>query len=188
MKNQRNKFNRINDLRKILAFCDGHRRNINLLRGQIMNTQKSITKKLIFAVLLLILFNSTLTAQTQETQTPASGKLNEFLGYLAEEEQNAAVTTGVTRPTKKEQVPASITVITADELKLLGMRNLTEVIDFIVPGGVGGIHRSTRTGLYAFRGITVDNNGKYVFMVDGLNVGNLSVMGRIQRKISRTHG
>jgi outer membrane receptor protein involved in Fe transport len=147
-----------------------------------MNTQKFSTQKLIFAAILLTSFSNALVATTQEMQQPDSSRLSEFLGYLSEEEEGVAVTTGVSRPLKKEQVPASITVVTADEIKLLGLKNLTEVIDFIVPGGVGGIHRSTRTGLYAFRGITVDNNGKYVFMVDGINVGNLSVWGAFNER------
>lgn len=140
---------------------------------------KHITKKLLFVLLTLSLFS--VLASAQETRS-SSGKLKEFLGYLAEEEEAVAVTTGVSRPTQKQDVPASITVITADELKLLGMRNLTDVINFLVPGGVGDIHRSTRTGLYAFRGITVDNNGKYVFMVDGINCGNLSVWGAFNER------
>lgn len=181
MKNLVKKFSRINGLQRIPALRDGHINNI-LLRGQIMNTQKPITQKLLFVVLLLILLNGRLTAQTPQEQQTDSGKLSEFLGYLNEEEEGVAVTTGVSRPLKREEVPASITVITADEIKLLGMRHLTEVIDFLVPGGVGGIHRSTRTGLFAFRGITVDNNGKFVFMVDGVNVGNLSVWGAFNER------
>jgi outer membrane receptor protein involved in Fe transport len=70
---------------------------------------------------------------------------------------------------EKRKMPATVTVITAEELKLLGLRHLTDVINYIVPGGVGDIHRSTRTGLYCFRGITADDNGKFVFMVDGLD-------------------
>jgi len=182
MKNQINKLNRANEPQRISVFRNGHKSNENLLQGQIIKTQKSITQKLLFVILLMGLLNSNLAAQLQEKQQTAPGRLNEFLGYLSEEEERVAVTTGVSRPTKKEQVPASITVITADELKLLGMRHLTDVIDFLVPGGVGGIHRSTRTGLYAFRGITVDNNGKYVFMVDGVNVGNLSVWGAFNER------
>ena len=177
-----NKFNWTCGLRQISALRDGRPCNTILAQRQIMDTKKSIIQKFLLVVLLLNLLSGSLTAQAQENQQPASGRLSEFLGYLSEEEEGVAVTTGVTRPTKQKEVPASITVVTADELKLLGMRNLTEVIDFLVPGGVGGIHRSTRTGLYAFRGITVDNNGKYVFMVDGVNVGNLSVWGAFNER------
>jgi len=85
-----------------------------------MNTQKTIIQKLLFVVvLLLILLNASPALQAQETQQPASGKLDEFLGYLTEEQEGVAVTTGVSRPLMQKQVPASITVITADELKLL---------------------------------------------------------------------
>ncbi len=109
-----------------------------------------------------------------------SSELQVFFNLV--EQETEPIITGVSRPTLKKDVPASITVITADELKLLGLRHLTDVIDFIVPGGVGGIHRSSRTGLYAFRGITVDNNGKYVFMVDGLNCGNLTQWGAFNER------
>ncbi len=177
-----NRFNRTRNLQVISALRDGHKSNTNLSRGQIMKILKPIIQKLLFVVLLLSLLGSAPTAQAQEQKQPDSSRLSEFLGYLSEEEEGVAVTTGVSRPTKRKEVPASITVITADELKLLGMRHLTDVIDFLVPGGVGGIHRSTRTGLYSFRGIAVDNNGKFVFMVDGVNVGNLSVWGAFNER------
>ncbi len=127
-------------------------------------------------VILALLTSGNLTFAQEEK--PA--ELSEFFNLV--EQETEPITTGVSRPTLMKDVPASITVVTADEIKLLGLRNLTDVIDFIVPGGIGGIHRSSRTGLYAFRGITVDNNGKYVFMVDGLNVGDLTQFGAFNER------
>lgn len=117
-------------------------------------------------------------AYAQEKVT-APVELEEYFALLEEE---VPVTIGLSRPIKKEKVPASITVITAEEIKHLGLRHLTDVINYIVPGAVGDIHRSTRTGLFAFRGITVDNNGKYVFMVDGLNANNLTAWGAFNER------
>lgn len=126
---------------------------------------------------LTLLFSySDVFAQTQKK----TAELQEFFTLVEQEAE--PVTTGVSRPTKQEDVPASITVITAEELKLLGLRHLTDVINYIVPGAVGDIHRSSRTGLYAFRGITVDNNGKYVFMVDGLNCGEITQWGTFNER------
>ena len=138
-----------------------------------MNTKNypSLTRTVSALVILALLISGNLTFAQE--QKPA--ELNEFFNLV--EQETEPITTGVSRPTLMKDVPASITVVTADEIKLLGLRNLTDVIDFIVPGGIGGIHRSSRTGLYAFRGITVDNNGKYVFMVDGINCGDLTLFG-----------
>jgi len=143
-----------------------------------MNTKNYPSSiRLIFTLAIPALLVSANLTFAQEKK-PA--ELSEFFNLV--EQETEPITTGVSRPTLMKDVPASITVVTADEIKLLGMRNLTDVIDFIVPGGIGGIHRSSRTGLYAFRGITVDNNGKYVFMVDGLNCGNLTQWGAFNER------
>jgi len=99
-----------------------------------------------------------------------------------EELMEVQITTGASRPMNRDKMPSSVTVITADEIKLLGLRNLTDVINYIVPGGIGDIHRSTRTGLYCFRGITADDNGKFVFMVDGLNVTSMTMWGAFNER------
>src|SRR3990172_1840039 len=114
MKNQMNKFNRTKDQQVISALRDGHKSSTHLSRGQIMKTQKPITQKILSVILLLGLLASASTAQAQENQQTAPSRLSEFLGYLSEEEEGVAVTTGVSRPTKRKEVPASITVITAD--------------------------------------------------------------------------
>ena len=132
----------------------------------------------VLAGLTLLVCGSLTFAQENQEKKPA--ELQEFFTLVEQEVE--PVVTGVSRPMMQEDVPASITVVTAEELKLLGLRSLTDIINYIVPGGVGDIHRSSRTGLYAFRGITVDNNGKYVFMVDGLNVGELSQWGAFNER------
>ncbi len=141
-------------------------------------------KNWLIVISLLLIFSP---AACPGAETPSAGAreteavgLKDYFALL--EEEMTPVTTGVSRPLKKADVPASITVITAEEIKLLGLRNLTDVINYIVPGAVGDIHRSTRTGLYAFRGISVDNNGKYVFMIDGLNCGSLTAWGAFNER------
>ncbi len=119
----------------------------------------------VFGFVILFGFSAGLFAQEAMAE---SAELESYFDLL--EAEQLPITTGASRPMLKEKMPATVTVITAEELKLLGLRHLTDVINYIVPGGVGDIHRSTRTGLYAFRGIVADDNGKYVFMVDGLNV------------------
>ncbi len=91
MKNKTSKFNRINDLREILAFCNGHKRNANLLREHVMNTRKTITQKLLLVILLLSLLNANPAVQAQETQQLASDKLDEFLGYLPSRETGSPI-------------------------------------------------------------------------------------------------
>lgn len=137
--------------------------------------------KVVFILVLLSLFGigTQVFAGQQESNEPSDlfeMSLEELM------EVPVVVTTGASRPFKKEQMPVSITVITAKELKLLGLRHLTDVINYIVPGGVGDIHRSSRTGLYCFRGITADDNGKYVFMVDGLDCTSRTTWGAFNER------
>jgi len=137
-------------------------------------------KKLIYvsAVVLLVLgSNMQLLAEEQESK---SSELESYFALV--EEELPLITTGASRPLKKEKMPATVTIVTAEELKLLGLRSLTDVINYIVPGGVGDIHRSQRSGLYCFRGIAADNNGKFVFMIDGLNCTSLSSWGAFNER------
>jgi len=144
-----------------------------------MHSEKIHLQK--FAAFLLFLALISLgKASSAQSQEP--NKQTDFFEMSLEELTEVPITTGASRPMVKKKMPATVTVITAEELKLLGLRHLTDVINYIVPGGVGDIHRSTRTGLYAFRGITVDNNGKYVFMVDGHNATELTKWGAFNER------
>ena len=141
------------------------------------NNFMSVLKCLIVFFCLLCISAPLFAAQPQ-SQTERKS----FFEMSLEELMEVQVTTGASRPMNRDKMPASVTVITADEIKLLGLRNLTDVINYIVPGGIGDIHRSTRTGLYCFRGITADDNGKYVFMVDGLNVTSMTMWGAFNER------
>lgn len=135
---------------------------------------------IVFLTVSLCLFGVTAPLLAAEPQNKTGQK--SFFEMSLEELMEVPVTTGASRPINRDKMPASVTVITADEIKLLGLRNLTDVINYIVPGGIGDIHRSTRTGLYCFRGITADDNGKYVFMVDGLNVTSMTMWGAFNER------
>jgi len=131
----------------------------------------------IFSALSLLSIGALASSGPQPPNKPS--KLFEM---SLEELMEVEIVTGASRPMKKDKMPASVTVVTADEIKLLGLRNLTDVINYIVPGGIGDIHRSTRTGLYCFRGITADDNGKFIFMVDGLNVTSMTMWGAFNER------
>ncbi len=124
------------------------------------------------ALIVMFAFNVQTSAQQKGTN-----KQSDLFEMSLEELMEVPITTGASRPMTKEKMPASITVITADELKLLGLRNLTDVINYIVPGGIADLHRGDKTGLYCFRGITADDNAKYIFMVDGLNSNSMTAKG-----------
>jgi outer membrane receptor protein involved in Fe transport len=128
-------------------------------------------------VSLLLFFVFSMSVQIFAAQQEANSPELESYFNLLKEEKTTLITTGASRPLPKEKMPASVIVITADEIKLLGLRNLTDVINYLVPGGVGDLHRADKTGLYCFRGITADDNAKYVFMVDGLNSNSLTSKG-----------
>jgi iron complex outermembrane receptor protein len=122
--------------------------------------------------LLILTFAGPVSAQVSDT-----GQKGDYFEMDIEQLMNVEITTGAGRPLTKAKMPATVTVITADELKLLGLRHLTDVVNYIVPGGIGGLHRGDRSGLYAFRGITSDTNCKFIIMVDGLNITNITAKG-----------
>jgi len=125
---------------------------------------------------LMLLMPNLLLAQN-------NGESTELQSYFALiEAEQVPVTTGAGRPLTKEKMPATVTVVTASELKLLGLRHLTDVINYIVPGGVADIHRGDRTGLYCFRGIAGIYNSKYVFMVDGVNNNFITAKGAMNER------
>ena len=135
-----------------------------------------ILKSFFFAFVLLGLC---LCGQAMAAEQQSSDKeQKDYFDMSLEELMNVEVTTGTSRPMAKDKLPMSITVITADEIKLLGLRHLTDVINYMVPGGIGDIHKAGgKGGLYNFRGISADDNGKFVFMVDGLNVTSMTSAG-----------
>jgi iron complex outermembrane receptor protein len=126
--------------------------------------------KLILSLLMLVIPNL-LFAQNAEEPT----ELQSYFALL--EEEQLPVTTGASRPMPKRKMPATVTVVTAEEIKLLGLRNVTDVINYIVPGGIADIHRGDKSGLYSFRGIAAEENAKYIFMVDGLNCNSMTAKG-----------
>jgi len=136
-----------------------------------------VTKRYLAGALMIFLLTFCFSQQLSAEETEKSS--DDLTGYfdLLKEEKTTLITTGASRPMPKRNMPVSVTVITAEEIKLLGLRNLTDVINYMVPGGVADLHRSDKTGLYCFRGITADDNAKFIFMVDGLNSNSLTSKG-----------
>ena len=130
--------------------------------------------------LALAVFGFSAQLFAEQKQTDGSSELEGYFALL--EAEQVPITIGASRPLTKEKMPATVTVITADEIKLLGLRHLTDVINYIVPGGVADLHRGDRTGLYAFRGIAGIYNSKYVFMVDGVNNNLITAKGAMNER------
>jgi iron complex outermembrane receptor protein len=140
-----------------------------------MWTREILTEKKCVSVALFILLSISTYAFADKQ---ASETKKDYFNMSLEELMEVEVTTGASRPMKKDEMPASITVITSDEIKLLGLRHLTDVINYMVPGGIADIHKSSgKGGLYNFRGISADDNGKFIFMIDGLNVTSMTSAG-----------
>ncbi len=143
---------------------------------EVFKKMKTKNYNLIILAFVLLLFGFDVPAAAKEQ--PAPTELETYFDLLQEEQ--VQITTGASRPMTKKKLPATVTVVSADEIKLLGLRHLTDVINYIVPGGIGDIHKAGgKGGLYCFRGITADDNGKYVFMIDGLNVTSMASAGAL---------
>lgn len=98
------------------------------------------------------------------TQTPETGAEETSL----EELMNTPVRTGTLTSTTASRSPVSVTVITAEDIRLTPHRNLVDLIEVYVPGALVLEHNEGhRPGI---RGIISDRNLKFLLLVNGRNM------------------
>lgn len=136
----------------------------DLLEGMLMKQKASI------AVLSCILCLGT-TASARGAQEPVSSpdavadQVNQTemeLGLFFEEQ---ALVTATKRPTSLRKAPATATIITADEIRNMGARNLLDVLK-MVPG-VGISTNEFGANMVEVRGIRTATVEKILVMIDG---------------------
>ncbi|NRB40432.1 MAG: TonB-dependent receptor [Pseudomonadales bacterium] len=101
------------------------------------------------------------------------------------------VDSGTLTPTPAEQAPASITTISAEDIKTSGARSLDELLDIYVPGFQ--YMKKSQTAMMGLRGIISDRNNKMLLTVNGrvmntklrdggaLTERNMSMLGDIRK-------
>lgn len=93
-----------------------------------------------------------------------------------EELMRADVTMGTLTPTKRRDIPASVTVITREDIAATPARNIADLIEAYVPGATFAAHQSNRIGI---RGIISDRSYKLLLLVNGRNFNNYSNQGAV---------
>ena len=98
---------------------------------------------------------------TQNTQ-PDSTEDIEYLDYLLD----MKVTSGSFLELDLEKSPASITIITEEDIRLSGARHLSELLEIYVPGFQYFYNKWNGT-LWGMRGVSNDRNTKIIVLING---------------------
>jgi len=67
------------------------------------------------------------------------------------------------------EIPAALTTITKNEIKLTGARSLPELLSILIPGYMNV--QDEDDNIHAFRGVCQDNNATVLMLVNGQNIG-----------------
>lgn len=147
------------------------RRHVSEIISSIRFLRNSLCITVIFFTLLWgsLFAQETQTTETEENGAPLAEMPLEELLKLKVKVPGAI--TKLTRP----QIPASITVITAEDIGHTPFRNMYDLIETYVPGAIWMIHEEgPHPGI---RGIIVDRNYKYLLLVNGRCLNNKGHFG-----------
>ncbi len=123
----------------------------------------SILWKGVFLLFVLSAFASVAGGEASETEETGEGSVFEMsLDDLLK--SKIAVPAALTKLTRAE-TPASITVITAEDIRYSPARNIHDLIEIYVPGGIWMNHEEGP--LLGVRGNIVNRNYKYLLLVNG---------------------
>jgi len=104
------------------------------------------------------------------TTSIASSRVEELIELSLEDLMNVRISSTGFFDMPIEKAPGTIHIISNDELTHLPVLNITDVLDFYIPGGHVSNHRLFGT-LYGSRGLTMPDNASTLFMIDeqGIN-------------------
>jgi outer membrane receptor for ferrienterochelin and colicin len=126
--------------------------------------EKSLIQKLVFMLMLLLVFmpNVRLLAQQQDTNKPG----NVFEMPLEQLMQVEVVSTATLTQTKRRLVPSAVTTITSEQIRSSGARSLYELFDIYVPN-LQWSRQHWENDQLGLRGIISDRNDKFLLLVNG---------------------
>ena len=138
------------------------------------NTMRSLLKSLCMIIALLLLAGSTLLASQNGNDLASSDELmmaeQEYMEYYF----NIDVITATKRAQKAHEVPATIRVITAKQIKERGYFTLEDAL-----ADLPGIQFRNIQGFntYTFIRGTVSQNNKILLLIDGIQINELNSGG-----------
>ncbi len=115
---------------------------------------------------LFVCFNLPKLQAQEDTSGFFRPNAEEILKFRPEETKEINIASNVISDAKKQ--PASITVITAEQIKYSGARTLSEALMLFVPGYFAVEDQDDI--ISGFRGLAPDNNSKVLFLINGNNL------------------
>lgn len=126
-----------------------------------------------YIVLVLLLFSQRLFAQESDLDSASSS--TDITKLSLEDLLNREVKAGSLTRLKRQNAPASITTITAEDIANTPARSIYDLMEVFVPGAIWASHyEGAHVGI---RSAPTDRNYKYLLLVDGVNLNQKSHNG-----------
>lgn len=120
------------------------------------------------------------SSRSNEETTDADEDLGLFALPLEEAIELKMVSSATLTETTKRLAPAAVTTITREQIDRSGARSLDELLEIYVPG-LQIMSKNTGDQI-GFRGIISDRNNKYLLLVNGHVMNNLTSVGAISER------
>ena len=121
------------------------------------------------------------TCRTSAAETSQREKIDILLAMSLEELMKVEIISASKRPQTLVEAPSPIYVFTAEDIQRTGVRNIMELIKFIP--GFYVYPRLDQTFVIASRGLRSDQNDKFLFLIDGIPLNNISQDGAVNAHI-----
>lgn len=121
--------------------------------------------KIIFTLLFICIISNSLHSQNDSTIL-FQPSMNEMLTIKPQQIKEVSIASNVIADIDKQ--PASVTIITSQQLKLSAARTLSEALMLFVPGYFAVEDQDDI--ISGFRGLAPDNNSKVLFLINGQNL------------------
>jgi outer membrane receptor for ferrienterochelin and colicin len=121
-----------------------------------------------FLFIITLLLSVNVSAQTDSTKKIKlfSSSVEELLLIPVKEKKEVSIASNVVKDIDKQ--PASVTVISKEQIKLSGARTLSEVLTVFSPGYFAVEDQDDI--IAGFRGLAPDNNSKVLLLINGQNL------------------
>jgi len=123
---------------------------------------------LILSFVLCFLWSYNTKAQTDSIQERRlfSSSVDELLSIPVKEKKEVSIASNIIKDFDKQ--PASVTIISKEQIKLSGARTLSEVLTIFSPGYFAVEDQDDI--IAGFRGLAPDNNSKVLLLINGQNL------------------
>jgi outer membrane receptor protein involved in Fe transport len=143
------------------------------MSGQITRNEKILVMLLSFSALIIF---------TAAAQTFAAKQEADLTDLSIEDLMNVEIkSTATLTDTKPRLVPAAVTTVTDEQIRASGARSLFELLDIYVPN-LEWLRHHWEADVMGLRGIINDRDDKYLLLVNGRNMNQLTHSGSVSEQ------